>query len=53
MVKISNIEELFVKKKEPECKINDDGITPKPIIRKEENPKNIEIQINKLIKKRD
>ena len=50
---ISNIEELFVKAKEPESKINDDELIQKPVIRKEENHKNIEIQINKLIKKRN
>ena len=40
------------KTKESESKINNDGLIPKPVIRKEENPKNIETQINIINKEK-
>ena len=49
---ISNKEELFIKTKEPESKINNDELIPKPVIRKEANPKNIETQINIISKEK-
>ena len=38
---ISNKEEFVVKTKERESKINNDELIPKPVIRKDESPKNI------------
>ena len=49
---ISNKEEFVVKTKEPESKINDDELIPKPVIRKDESPKNIETQINIISKEK-
>ena len=49
---ISNKEEFVVKTKEPESKINDDELIPKPEIRKDESPKNIKTQINIISKEK-
>ena len=49
---ISNKEEFVVKTKEPKSKINDDELIPKPVIRKDESPKNIKTQINIISKEK-